>query len=81
MLDAIWTKIKAAAKFVWDWLTVLAALVTTALSFGVDLIMSLPGDQLSVVMQPTTALKVTASAALLKAAIEAIRSKMAARAP
>lgn len=76
MWDQIWAKIKAWAKFAWDWLTVLSALITTALSFGVDLIMSLPGDQLSVVMQPSTALKVTASAALLKAAIEAIRSQM-----
>jgi len=80
MLDAIWIKVKAGAKFVWNWLTVIASLITTALSFGVDLVMSLPGDQLSIVMQPSTAMKVTAVAALLKAAIETIRSQMAPRA-
>jgi hypothetical protein len=72
MLD----KIKKFFKWLYAWITVIVALATTALSYGVDLVMSLPGDQLSIVMQPATALKITASAALLKAAIEAARSKM-----
>lgn len=76
MLDAIWAKIKAAAKFVWNWLTVLAALTVTALSYGVDIVMSIPSDQLSVLLQPGTALKIVAAAAAIKAVIEAVRAKL-----
>jgi hypothetical protein len=77
MLDAIWTKIKTAAKFVWNWLTVLTALITTALSFGANIVMSIPSDQLSILLQPSMALKITAGAAALKAAIEAVKAQMA----
>lgn len=79
MLDAIWTKIKAAAAFVWTWLTVLTTIIVTVLSYGADIVMSIPTDQMSVLLQPATALKIAAGAAVLKATIEAAMAKMRAQ--
>lgn len=76
MLDAIWAKIKKAAAFVWNWLTVLTTIIVTALSYGVDIVMSIPTDQMSALLQPSTALKIAAGAAVLKAVIESARAKV-----
>jgi hypothetical protein len=71
----MWDKLKAAAKWVWNWVTVLAATILGALSIGVDYLNQLAGVDLTQVMTERRAAQITFSVAVVKGVVAAYNAQ------
>ena len=71
----MWDKLKAAAKWVWNWVTVLAATILGALSIGVDYLNQLAGVDLTQVMTERRAAQITFSVAVMKGVVAAYNAQ------
>lgn len=76
-MSAVWDKIKVAAKWVYDWVTVLAAIVLGALSVAIDYLDQLAGIDLAQIMSQRRAAEITFGVAISKAAVAIYNSQKA----
>lgn len=71
----MWDKIKAAAAWVWNWITVIAVTVLSTLSVGLDYLEQLSGVDLTGVMTSRRAAQITFGVAITKAVVTAYNSQ------
>lgn len=65
----IWDKIKAAALWVWNWVTVLATIVFGVLSVSLDYLEQLAGVDLTQIMTERRAAQIAFWTAITKASV------------
>lgn len=71
----MWEKVKAAARWVWTWITVLAVTILGTLSIAFDYFESLAGIDLTHIMTERRAAQISLGVALTKAAVAAYNSQ------
>lgn len=76
-MSAVWDKIKVAAKWVYDWVTVLVAIILGALSVAIDYLDQLAGIDLTQIMSQRRAAEITLGVAVSKAAVAIYNSQKA----
>lgn len=75
----IWDKIKASAKWVWDWITVLAVTILGFMTIAVDYLDQIAGIDLTQIVTQRRAAQITFGVAITKAVVtvyNAQRSKV-----
>ena len=73
----MWDKFKAAALWVWNWITVLAVTVLGVLSIVFDYLEQLSGIDLTQIMTQRRAAQITFGVAITKAAVAIYNSQKA----
>jgi hypothetical protein len=73
----MWDKARAAAVWVWSWITVLTATVLGALSIGVEYLDQLAGIDLTQIMTQRRAAEITFWTAVTKAVVTAYNAQKA----
>lgn len=73
----MWSKIKAWAKWVWDWITVLAATVLGFLSIALDYLEQLAGIDMTQIMTQRRAAQITFGVAVVKGVVAAYNARKA----
>ena len=71
----MWEKVKAAARWVWNWITVLAVTILGTLSIAFDYLEQLAGVDLTQLMSERRAAQISLGVALTKAAVAAYNSQ------
>lgn len=72
----MWQKIKSAARWVYDWATVLAGLFVGVPSALLDLLNAFAGVDITPLVGPQTAVKIVAGVAIVKAILAFIESRI-----
>ena len=75
-MSAIWQKIKDAAHWVYNWITVLVGLLVGVPSAAVDLLNAFAGVDIAPLVGAETAVKIMAGVAIAKAILAFIASRV-----
>jgi len=73
----MWDKAKAAAKWVWNWITVLTVTVLGFLSIAIDYLDQLAGVDLTQIMTQRRAAQISLTVALTKGIVAAYNAQKA----
>jgi hypothetical protein len=76
-MSDVWGKVKAAAKWIWNWVTVLVAMIVGMLSIGLDWVSQLAGVDLTQIMTERRAAQVTFGVAITKAVVATYNAQKA----
>lgn len=76
-MTAIWDKIKAAAKWAWNWITVLTVTVLGFLSIAIDYLDQIAGIDMTQIMTQRRAAQITLTVAVTKGIVAAYNSQKA----
>jgi hypothetical protein len=76
-MTTIWDKIKAAALWVWNWITVLTVTMLGFLSIAIDYLDQLAGIDMTQVMTQRRAAQITFGVAVVKGVVAAYNSRKA----
>jgi hypothetical protein len=76
-MTTIWDKIKAAALWVWNWITVLTVTMLGFLSIAIDYLDQLAGIDMTQVMTQRRAAQITFGVAVVKGVVTAYNSRRA----
>lgn len=72
VLNTVWTKIKSAATFVYNWITVIVGIIVAAPTAVIDFLNAIQAIDWGPLISSQTALAVTAFTAVAKATIQAL---------
>lgn len=70
----MWDKVKSAAKWVWNWITVIAVTVLGTLSIALDALEQFAGIDLTQIMTQRRAAQISLGVAITKAAVASYNS-------
>jgi len=73
----MWDKVKTAAKWVWNWITVLTVTVLGFLSIAIDYLDQLAGVDLTQIMTQRRAAQISLGVALTKGIVAAYNAQKA----
>jgi len=73
----MWDKVKTAAKWVWNWVTVLTVTVLGFLSIAIDYLDQLAGVDLTQIMTQRRAAQISLTVALTKGIVAAYNAQKA----